>query len=292
MFDNKPYPEGSGVIKWVSPQWLQDHLNDENLLILDCQPDIHDYILEHIPGAVYFCDKLLRNSSNGMPGKYVSRRVASELFSSIGVEENKTVVVYTGIGGFKGQGDCLDQTMVAYSLARFGHRSIYILDGGIDKWKQESRPLTKVFPKLTASNFEATVKGEYFVEYDEFKEIKDNQDVIVLDARPAKFYEGQGPWIKPGHIPGAVNLPWINLMNDQNKCLLKPVRELKNIVGSVGATPDKTVICSCGTGREATNEFILFKWFLKYPKVKIYEGSFTEWVSYPGNETITGSKPR
>ncbi len=292
MFNNEPYPEGSEILKWVSTQWLQNHLKDENLIILDCQPDIHDYILEHIPGAVYFCEKLLRNSLNGMPGKYVNHKVAGELFSSIGVEENKPVVVYTGVGGFKKQGDGLDQTMVAYSLARFGHRLIYVLDGGIDKWKQENRPLTKIFPKLTASNFEATVKKEYFIEYEEFKEIKDKPDVIVLDARPAKFYEGQGPWIKPGHIPGAVNLPWGDLMSGQNKCLLKPVEELKKLVESVGATPDKTVICSCGTGREATNEFILFKWFLKYPKVKIYEGSFTEWSSYPENPTVTGSNPR
>jgi thiosulfate/3-mercaptopyruvate sulfurtransferase len=56
--------------------------------------------------------------------------------------------------------------------------------------------------------------------------------------------------------------------------------------------PEKTVICSCGTGREATNEFILFKWYLGFPKVKIYEGSFTEWSSYPQNPTVIGPNPR
>ncbi|WEU40503.1 MAG: hypothetical protein OdinLCB4_000800 [Candidatus Odinarchaeum yellowstonii] len=182
--------------------------------------------------------------------------------------------------------------MVAYSLVRFGHNMIYVLDGGIDRWKQENRPLTKVFGKVSSSNFKAKVRSEYFIEYEEFKKIKDRDDVIVLDARPAKFYEGQGPWIKPGHIPGAVNLPWVTLMSEQNKCLLKPVDELKRIVESMGATLDKTVICSCGTGREATNEFLLFKWFLKCAKVKIYEGSFTEWSAYPENPTVTGKNPR
>ncbi|MEM2907109.1 MAG: rhodanese-like domain-containing protein, partial [Candidatus Odinarchaeota archaeon] len=79
--------------------------------------------------------------------------------------------------------------------------------------------------------------------------------------------------------------------DDQNKCFLKPEKELKTIVESVGASPSKTIICSCGTGREATNEFILFKWLLKYPRVQIYEGSFTEWSSYPENPTVTGKNP-
>jgi thiosulfate/3-mercaptopyruvate sulfurtransferase len=136
------------------------------------------------------------------------------------------------------------------------------------------------------------VRQEYFVEYEKFKAIKDQEEVLLLDARPAAVYEGQGPWIKPGHIPGAVNLPWASLMYERNKRLLKPDDELQAIIETHGATPDKTIICSCGTGREATNEFLLFKWYLGYPQVKIYEGSFTEWTSYPENPTVTGSSPR
>ncbi|WEU40504.1 MAG: hypothetical protein OdinLCB4_000805 [Candidatus Odinarchaeum yellowstonii] len=107
MTNEKPYPEGAGIVKWISPDWLQNHLSDENLLILDCQPDIHDYILEHIPGAVYFSEKLLRVSINGIPGRYVNTTVASELFRSIGVGGNKIVVVYTGIGGLKAKATVL-----------------------------------------------------------------------------------------------------------------------------------------------------------------------------------------
>lgn len=94
------------------------------------------------------------------------------------------------------------------------------------------------------------------------------------------------------HIPGAVNLPWASLMDEGNKRLLKPDDEIQAILESKGVRPDKTIICSCGTGREATNEFLLFKWYLGYPKVKIYEGSFTEWSLYPDNPTVTGKSPR
>ena len=81
-------------------------------------------------------------------------------------------------------------------------------------------------------------------------------------------------------------------MEDSNKRLLKPLTAIHEIIDQLEITPDKTIVCSCGTGREATNEFILFKWYLEYPQVKIYEGSFTEWSSYPKNPTVIGKNPR
>jgi thiosulfate/3-mercaptopyruvate sulfurtransferase len=288
----KAYPHGKGAVKWVSTDWLQTHLEDEGLTILDCQPNIHDYIAEHIPGAVYLPEGLLRLSRGGTPGVFVHPESVQPVLRLLGLRASAPAVVYTGTGPVKGWGDGLEQTMVAYSLARLGHDQVYVLDGGIDRWKEEQRPLTKVFPKVEESDFIAQVRREYFVEYEEFKTIKDREDVLLLDARPPAMYEGQGPWIKPGHIPGAVNLPWASLMDEKNKRLLKPDEEIQAILEAHGATPDRTIVCSCGTGREATNEFVLFKWYLGYPQVKIYEGSFTEWTSYPDNPTVTGSSPR
>jgi len=287
-----PYPSGEGMVKLVSTDWLEERLEDKYLMILDIQPNVHDYIQEHIPGAVYMNEGLLRVALKGRPDVYVPPESIQSIFRRVGLKPDVPVVVYTGTGPFKGWGDGLEQTMVAYSLARFGHNEVYILDGGIDKWKEEGRSLTKVFPKVKESDFKVEVRREYFVEYEEFKAMKDRGDVILLDARPPNFYEGQGPWIKLGHIPGAINLPWASLMDDKNKKLLKPDKEIQSIIKEHGITRDKTIICSCGTGREATNEFILFKWYLGYPKVKVYEGSFTEWTSYPENPTVTGKNPR
>jgi len=287
-----PYPPGEGKVRWVSTDWLEEHLEDKYLTILDVQPNVHDYIQEHVPGAVYMNEGLLRVPLKGLPAMYVSPDSIQANFRRVGLKPDVPVVVCTGTGPFRGWGDGLEQTMMAYSLARFGHDKVYVLDGGIDKWKKEGRPLTKVFPKVEESDFTVKVRTEYFVEYEEFKAMKDREGVILLDARPPHFYAGQGPWIKPGHIPGAINLPWANLMDDKNKRLLKPDEEIQPIIKEHGITRDKTIICSCGTGREATNEFILFKWYLGYPKVKIYEGSFTEWSSYPENPTVTGKTPR
>ena len=81
-------------------------------------------------------------------------------------------------------------------------------------------------------------------------------------------------------------------MDRDNPALLRPEKEIWAAIEELNITKDKTIICSCGTGREATNEFILFKWRLGYPKVRLYEGSYTEWTSHPENPTIVGKKPR
>lgn len=291
-----PYPSGEGKVKWVSTDWLEEHLEDKDLMILDTQPNIHDYIQEHVPGAVYMNEGLLRVPLKGKPGNYVPPEAIGPVFNRLGLRPDLPVVVYTGTGPFKGWGDGLEQTMVAYSLVRFGHDNVYVLDGGIDKWKEENKPLTKVFPKAEESNFSVTVRSDYYIEYERFKTEKDRDDVIVLDNRPTRVYEGivEGSqlWIKTGHIPGAISLPWPKLMMEKNRKLLKPDEEIKTILRDHGVRPDKTIIATCGTGREATNQFILYKWYLRYPKVKIYEGGFTEWVSFPENPTVVGKKPR
>jgi thiosulfate/3-mercaptopyruvate sulfurtransferase len=289
---DKTYPYGEGVFKWVSAPWLMEHATDEGLMILDTQPNVHDYIKQHIPNAVYMNPSLFRVPLKGLPAQYVPPRVVEMLFRRVGLEEDVPVVVYTGKGAFKGWGDGLEQTMVAYTLARFGHNQVYVLDGGLEQWLADEGPVSQVFPEVQESAFGVEVQRSYFVDYENFKVMKDRDNVVLLDARPADVYQGQGPWIKPGHIPGAINVPWKSFMHPDNPRLLKSDEEIQAILDEHDITPEKTVICSCGTGREATNEFILFKGYLNFPKVKIYEGSFTEWTSYAENPTVTGPNPR
>ena len=288
----KEYPYGSGTVKWISADWLHENLKKQKMIILDVQPNIHDYIEQHVPRAIYLIEGLLRTYIDGMPARYVPPDTIQPVLRYAGLRPGVPAVVYTGTGAAKGWGDGLEQTMMAYSLARFGHDCVYVLDGGLDKWKGEGKPLTKEFPKSSTSDFTVRVQSDFYIQYEEFKAAKDRKDVMVLDARPPDVYEGHSYWIKPGHIPGAVNVPWASLMNDANKSLLKSDEEISAILKANDVRPEKTIICTCGTGREATNEFILFKWYLNYPSVKIYEGSFTEWTAYPENPTVTGKNPR
>ena len=287
---NYPYSKGDKKVKWVSTEWLEDNMDTE-LMIFDVQPDIHDYIKEHIHGAFYLNEWFLREMQGSDPAKYIPAEAIEILFRKIGIRKDMPTLVYTGKGFYSKKGDGWGQTMAAYSLVRFGHEDVYILDGGIDKWKKEERGLTKVFPVVEESGFEVNTREEYYIEYEEFKDIKDNDDVVVLDARPFKYYAGPSLWSKDGHIPGAKNLQASALMNPKNRQLLKPMDEIKSLIEEREATPDKKIICYCGTGREATNLFLVFKWYLDYPDVRIYEGSITEWVQRDDNPTVTGPNP-
>jgi thiosulfate/3-mercaptopyruvate sulfurtransferase len=284
-------PYGTGVVKLVTTEWLQNHLNDPGLIIVDAQTDVYDYLGQHIPGAVHLSDQTLRAPDHGMPVRYLAPQAIESLFNRVGLSNDTPVVIYTGKGAISGTGDGLGQTMVAYTMARFGQNHIYVLDGGLDKWTVEKRPVTKEFPKLKEGSFKAAER-DCHVTMDQLKELMKRDDVMILDARPAKAYEGQAAWVKPGHIPGAISLPWKSLMADDNPTLLKSDEQIAEILKKHNITPDKTIITYCGTGREATNPFLLFKCYLGFPNVKLYEGSFTEWSAYPDNPTVVGSNPK
>lgn len=291
-----PYPLRESKVKWISTAWLKDHIGDDDLMILDVQPNVHDYIMGHIPGATYLNEGLLRSAQNRLPAMYVTPESIQPVLSRSGIDPNRTVVVYSAAGRYSkcaaGLGDGLEQTMMAYSLIRFGHNSVYIVDGGLEKWKDEGGVLTKVFPEWQPTSFKVQLRSDYFVVYDEFKSLREHEDVIVFDARPFESYKEGGLWIKNGHIPGAYSLPWRSLMSKDNPKSMKSDEELRELVGKFNITSDKTLLIYCGTGREATNEFLFFKFYLGHEKVRIYEGSFTEWSSYHENPTVTGENPR
>ncbi len=284
-------PYGSGVVKLVTTEWLADHLKDSNLIIVDAQTDVYDYLGQHIPGAVHLSDQTLRAPDHGMPVRYLAPHAIELLFNRVGLNNDTLVVVYTGKGSITGTGDGLGQTMVAYTLARFGHNRVYVLDGGLDKWTAEKRPVTKEFPKIKDGAFRVSER-DCHVTMDQLKELMNQDNVIIIDARGVKAYEGQAAWTKAGHIPGAISLPWRSLMADDNPALLKSDQEIAELLKKHNITPDKTIITYCGTGREATNPFLLFKCYLGFPNVKLYEGSFTEWSAYPDNPTVVGPNPK
>lgn len=290
-----PHPPGEGIVKWISTQWLADHIEDDDLKILDVQPNIHDYIMGHIPHAIYMNEGILRSARENLPAMYVPPESLKPILDQVGVDSDMPTVIYSGAGRYSrctaGIGDGLEQPMMAYSLARFGHKKLYILDGGIEKWLADGHKLTKVYPECIESDFTVNVQRDYFVTYDQFLSMKDNDDVLVLDARPAEIYAQGGLWPKLGHIPGALSLPWRSLVTPDNSRLLKIKEELEEIVGRFDIRPKKTLVIYCGTGREATNEFIILKWYFGHDKVKIFEGSFTEWTAHAENPTVTGTEP-
>jgi thiosulfate/3-mercaptopyruvate sulfurtransferase len=288
--------EGKNVVSWVSPEWLADHLDDPGLTVIDCRQQSHAYIHEHIPGAIYVQEGLLRMHIGRSPVQWIPAEAAQVLFTNLGIEQDSPVVVYSECTLPKlssaSISDGLEQALVAYTLARFGCRKVMLLDGGLAEWRSGNHPVTDSpgTTHPTASTIDIPVS--FLIGYEECREMKDEPDVILLDTRPSALYEGQGPWPKPGHIPGAVNLPATRLLDDHNPTLLKQEEEIRRILSSCGITPEKTVICSCGTGRSATAVFLILKYFFGYPDVLMYEAGFTGWSSDPDNPVVTGKSPR
>ncbi|MFW5775139.1 MAG: sulfurtransferase [Chitinivibrionales bacterium] len=286
------YPQKSSQVRWVTGQWLSERLQDRSFTLIDSQPDVHDYIVRHIPGAVYMNEKLLRIVEGDLPTGYIPPEVMKVFMARVGIRADKPVVVYTDTGAFSKAGDGLEQTMMAYSLARFGHPQVYILDGGLPRWLDQHYPTTKKVPLPEQSDFQPELDTSLYLSYEQFKAVKDDDDVVVIDVRPNELYQGKAMWEKPGHIPGAYNLPWTNLVVKHNSRQLAADDHLEEILTRMNLSRDKTLVFYCGTGREATAAFCVFRWYLAFPKVRLFEGSFTQWCLYPENATVTGPHPR
>lgn len=277
-------------VKWVDAQWVKSNL-DSSLLVLDIQPDIHDYIKEHIPGAVYFNENHFRAYKKNLPALYTPQACIVQLLGQVGLSQNQPVLIYSSNGGFSEKGDGLEQSMAAYSLCRFGHSPICILNGGLQSWIDAGFPLSKEFPLVQSTSIKLNINNDLQINYSQLLEKKDQSNTVLVDVRPRSVYQGEALWSKPGHIPGAINLPWRMLTAHNNPRLIRSVNFISELAHSHNITADKSIILYCGTGREATTAFLIFKYLLNYPDVKIYEGSFTEWVSIPGNPTVSGPHP-
>jgi thiosulfate/3-mercaptopyruvate sulfurtransferase len=296
MKETDPKSPDKCMIKWISPEWLGAHLKDPGLIIIDCRQNTHTFFTDHIPGAIHLHESLLRMHVGGIPVRWIPPELAQVLFRTLGLEQDCPIVVYSECrpknSAVQVAGDGLEAGFIAYSLVRFGCRRVMILDGGLGQWRAKDRPLVQDFGETLLSGFTVEIPIELFIGYKDCVRINDDPDVIMLDTRPAVWYEGPGPWRKPGHIPGAVNLPAQHLMDPDNPTLLKPAGEIRTILTELGITPEKTIICSCGTGRTATSVFLILKWYLGYPDVVMFEGGFTEWVSHAENMTVIGKQPR
>ncbi|MDO9549691.1 MAG: rhodanese-like domain-containing protein [Methanoregula sp.] len=285
-----------GVVSWVTPEWLEAHRNDAGLIIIDCRQNSHAYFAGHIPGALHLHEALLRMHVGRMPVRWLPAETAQHLFRTLGLGVDSPIVVYSASRPVNESpvltGDGLEPGFIAYSLVRFGCRKVMILNGGLEQWCAEGHPLALDYGDAFPSAFTVEIPLDLFIDYEECVRIKNTPDVVLLDTRSAAWYEGQGPWRKPGHIPGAVNLPVKCLLDSHNSTLLKPDGQIRSILSEREITPEKTIICSCGTGRTSTTVFLILKWYLGYPDVVMYEGGFTEWVSHAENKTVTGKKPR
>lgn len=276
---------GDGSFKIASPQWLAEHANDPSLRILDVRSDVHDYLAGHIPRAAHLADASMRAPKCGVPVQYLEPEQMAELFRRSSISGNHWVVLYSD-----GK-DVLGATMMAYCLHRVGHKKTMILDGGYKVFAQ-TQNTTQAYPNDPRGELAPNLDHAVFATLDDVRAAMTDPATVLIDARPAKAYAGDvSTWMRNGHIPGAVNIDWHQLMREDNLHQFKPVEEMGKVIEQAGVKKESQTIVYCGTSREATLLYLVMRHLLGYPHVRLYEGSWTEYSAHDDLPVAKGNVP-
>ena len=231
------------------------------------------YLEGHLPGAVHLADEILRGPSAGLPVQYWSPDRLADIFARAGVSLDAPVIVYSSDDA------PLPATMTAYALTQIGHDDIIIINGGYRAWAA-NHPTTRAFPKVTTTTITPAPPTLTKIQYDEFAESIGFNNLVFIDARPEAQYRGDLPiWIRNGHIPAAHSLDWTLLTDPLNRHRLKPIDQIKKLLADRGISEWDDIVVYCGTGREATLMMLALTCELRWPNVRLYEGSWTEYSS-------------
>jgi thiosulfate/3-mercaptopyruvate sulfurtransferase len=236
----------------VSTQWINDHLDDPKIRIveIDYIPET-SYILGHIPGAVLFDWK--RDIIDSKKRDVISKEDLEASLQRIGANNDTTIIVY---GDFKNW----FATFAFWIFKYYGVQDVRLMNGSRKKWLEEDRPISVDIPSYPRGNFKAygpDKRIRVFMNY--VKDVIGSHDTILVDVRTNDEYNGKT--LAPteysteygqvgGHIPGAVNVPWGQMVNENGT--LKSADELKKLYESVNVTPDKEIITYCGIGERAS----------------------------------------
>ena len=252
----------------VSTKWLVDHLKDPNVVILHVADNLSDYKRGHIPGARYLAMKLITTDNGAINTELPSVDQLQKTFSDLGIGDNTRVVIYA-TNWFP------NAARAFFTLDYLGHgEKSALLDGGIEQWLAEDRPVSGEVAKFSPATFTPHVHENLRALLDEVKsdvEAKPGDEPEqIVDARPARRYSA-------GHLGGASNVYWQEtLVSEENPVFLSP-EKLRAIYASRGIVPGKKIVTYCEVGIQASHGYFLAK-YLGYDAA-MYDGSYQEWSS-------------
>ncbi|GGK07712.1 thiosulfate sulfurtransferase [Lentibacillus kapialis] len=273
----------------VSDTWLKKRLeNDsENTVVVDTRFDLTDadagrkaYLEGHIPQAVYLdlnkdlSDKAAKHGgSHPLP----DMEMFTAKIGNIGIDHETTVVIYD-------QRNDMFAARLWWLLQYAGHADVHLLDGGFEQWVKAGYDITAEVPALEAKEFKPSFQDKDVVDIDEVQEKLQNQAATLIDSRSQERYLGKTEplYIKAGHIPGAKNFFWKNVFDEKGQW--KGTVELEKNFGSL--SKDDEIIVSCGSGVSACPNVLALK-TAGFENVKLYPGSFSDWISYDENDVET-----
>jgi len=265
----------------VDTEWVAQHRNEPKVKLIEVDVDTSAYRQGHIPGAIgwNWSTQLEDQVRRDIPTKEAWEKLLSES----GISTDDTLIFY---------GDNHNWfAAFAYWIAKmYGHDNVKLMNGGRKKWELEKRDLVTEEPKLTPSQYKAPKVDQSIraLQPDVAKHISQSGAALVDVRSPAEF---TGEVLAPpglqetaqrgGHVPGAKNIPWLQAVNEADGTFKSP-QELKERYEREGITPDKDVIAYCRIGERSSHTWFALSELLGYPKVRNYDGSWTEWGSMIG----------
>jgi thiosulfate/3-mercaptopyruvate sulfurtransferase len=266
----------------VETQWVADHLNDPNVRIVESDEDLLLYDTGHIPGAVKI--DWVQDLNDPVIRDYLDSERFAALMRAKGISNDTTVVLY-------GDKHNWWATYAFWVFKLFGHRDVRIMNGGRAKWIAEGRPLTREVPSYPPGNYVAPPRDDSQIRAfrDQVLDFVRQRKGVLVDVRSPQEYTGerthmpdypQEGTLRGGHIPTAVNIPWARAVNEDST--FKSADELRELYAAQGVTPDKEVIAYCRIGERSSHTWFVLTYLLGYPKVRNYDGSWTEWGNSVG----------
>jgi thiosulfate/3-mercaptopyruvate sulfurtransferase len=267
----------------VSTDWVAEHQNDPSVRIVESNEDPLLYPSGHIPGAVEV--DWTRDLNHPVRRDYLDREGFEKLMRRIGATRDTTVVFY-------GDRNNWWATYAYWVFQLFGHSKAKIMDGGRIKWTKENRPLTRDVPSYPASDYQAVERDDQKVRAfrDQVRAHVDAKGALIDVRSPAEYtgerlhmeeYPNEGA-LRGGHIPGAASVPWARAINPDDGTF-KSAADLRAIYeGEAKLTSDKDVIVYCRIGERSSHTWFVLTHLLGYPKVRNYDGSWTEWGNLVG----------
>ena len=265
----------------VPTSWLATHLGEPGLVLLDAswylptsgRDPRAEYRASHVPGAVFFDLDASSDPAAKLPHMLPTADQFGRFAGGLGVGSDSRVVVYDG------SGTNISAARAWWMFRYFGHRAVALLDGGIERWRAEGRPLEAGEVTPAVRSFLVTRDSTQVRDMDEVQSALDRGTAQVVDMRSAGRFRGTDPEPRPnlpsGHMAGAINLPYNELVHPDGTALSED--ELLARLAAAGIRLDRPIIATCGSGTSACTLLHAME-RLGRPDGALYDGSWTEWA--------------
>jgi thiosulfate/3-mercaptopyruvate sulfurtransferase len=270
----------------VTTDWVADHLNDSDVVLLDMSVDPTQYRRFHLPGARYLPYDLLVKKGRDEVSRGIPDQTLFKLLGRTGISPRDHVVIYDDFAG-------LQAGRLFWELERVGHPRVSVMDGGLVRWILERRKVVaEVPPAKTVSYAPAPSSGrENEIDLTGVEAAVSEPGVVLLDVRTPEEYRGEPRERRSGHIPGARLWPWEQAVDFNHGFSLKPARQILSSLRTVGIEDKQAdLVLYCRTGHRVGQTYMTLR-HLGFDRLRLYDGSMAEYARFSRLPVRKGDAP-